>query len=211
MKNDSVTTISNNLTISNNQTTGQNQSVSSNSTSLLDLGQLNGSDVFINQTNGTPTNYLQNASEISATPIKGGLITETNTSYGVRTVIWQGQEEERVIKQFNSSQATAGCPLEVLGNTKSNLRIQYFWAATCPWCARFDLYFPQLLQETGSNFYIEKYDVFKCTNELAHYEVTSTPTFIFNNGVNESKALYVIGFRTKEEFSQLICKYSGVC
>ena len=186
-----------------------NLTTDNGSSGLLDLGQINGSDVFYNITNGTPTNYLENASEINSTPVKGGIITNINTTGGIRTIIWQGETDVREIAELDLSERTRGCPHEVLGNPSAKLNIKYFWASTCPWCARFDAYLPELIQEKGDLFAMERYDVFQCTNEILNYQVTSTPTFILST--NSTEGTYLIGFRSIEEMKEIVCAYSGGC
>lgn len=204
VQNNSVNTT---LTVNYIDTTDPNTTKQNNSI-ILDLGEINGSEDYYEINNGTPVNYLENATEVNSTPLKGGVKIELNTSQGTRTILWQGETDVRNTTELKVADRTQGCPHEINGNPEADLNIKYFWAGTCPWCQRFDPIMSELLQEKGDLFLVEKYDVFKCSNEITHYGVDRTPTFIFST--NQSEGIYVIGFRTKEEFSEMICAF-GEC
>ncbi len=102
------------------------------------------------------------------------------------------------------SENQKNCPSKILGNISSTVKIKYFESPYCPACWKEELFaFPQLFRRMNDSFFMEKYDIRFCKDEVNRYAVVGTPTFVFQD-INSSREFVHYGYFSYTELRKMI-------
>jgi prolipoprotein diacylglyceryltransferase len=105
---------------------------------------------------------------------------------------------QRVVGSQLDTDELKECPHAVLGNTSSEVKIIYVNSPYCTICWKEELIvFPQLFEEMGDSFFMEKYDVRHCKEIASGYGIYATPGFVISNENAEREFTYY-GYRSFE-------------
>ena len=100
------------------------------------------------------------------------------------------------------------CPESVEGNLDASLTLKYFHSPFCIYCWFENPQLKQAVEEKGSIFRLERYDVRYCKAEIQQYNVGVVPTHVFSNGI-EDNVFY--GYMNKKRLTEQICSLAEGC
>ena len=116
------------------------------------------------------------------------------------------------------------CPFVVLGNKEAALKIKYFETPYCFYCWLEKPILERLVQNKGSIFHLEKYDLRYCKEEANKYNIRGVPSFVFgtnnNNVTNDNKdntdniqinEYTTYGFIPEDKLNAVVCELTAAC
>ena len=110
------------------------------------------------------------------------------------------------------------CPFVIFGNKDADLKIKYFETPYCFYCWLEKPILERLVQNKGSVFHIEKYDLRYCKEEANKYNIRGVPSFVFavknNDDVQKDavpKEYTAYGFIPEDKLNTIVCELTATC